>query len=97
MNRRAYAVRRDIERNRFGRALASLRVSQGWTQEEVGNRLGVARNVVARWETDRCDPSARNLARLARLFEVTMDDLWSGRVLPAEDTRLRVGPAPEQP
>jgi putative transcriptional regulator len=72
------AVRQDIERSRFGRALAHLRVSRGWTQQQVGDRLGVNRNDIVRWETDRCDPSVRHLKRLADLFGVTMDDLWRG-------------------
>lgn len=76
----AHAIRQNIKRNRFGLALASLRVARGWTQEELGARLGVNRNVVVRWETDRCDPSARNLRRLADLLGTSMDDLWAGRM-----------------
>ena len=70
---------RQIERSRFGLALLSLRLERGWTQEALGAAVGVNRNVVVRWETDRNDPSARHLKRLADVFRVSMDDLWTGR------------------
>jgi DNA-binding XRE family transcriptional regulator len=74
-------------RSRFGANIRTLRRANGWTQQEVADRLDVVRESVRRWELDQGDPSAAHVHRLARLFGVSMDDLWSGTV--AAGTRTR--------
>lgn len=59
-----------IDRNIF-----SLRTRNGLTQEELGERVGVSRQTVAKWESGDATPDLVNADGLARLFGVRLDDL----------------------
>jgi len=48
--------------------LRELRTGRGWTQEELGKRLGVSRQAVIALETDKHDPSLDLAYRIAALF-----------------------------
>lgn len=48
--------------------LRELRTGRGWTQEELGRRLGVSRQAVIALETDKHDPSLDLAYRIAALF-----------------------------
>jgi putative transcriptional regulator len=48
--------------------LRELRTGRGWTQEELGRRLGVSRQAVNALETDKHDPSLDLAYRVAALF-----------------------------
>jgi putative transcriptional regulator len=48
--------------------LKELRTGRGWTQEELGQRLGVSRQAVIAIESDKHDPSLDLAYRIAALF-----------------------------
>lgn len=48
--------------------LRVLRAERGWTQEELGRRLGVSRQAVNALETEKHDPSLDLAYRIAALF-----------------------------
>lgn len=48
--------------------LKELRTGRGWTQEELGQRLGVSRQAVIAIESDKHDPSLDLAYRIAVLF-----------------------------
>lgn len=48
--------------------LRELRAARGWTQEELGRKLGVSRQAVIALEGDRHDPSLDLAYRIAVLF-----------------------------
>ena len=45
------------------------------TQEFVAETLGVSRQAVSKWETGTSDPSTANLLELAKLYEVSAEEL----------------------
>ena len=45
--------------------LRELRVAQGWTQEELGRRVGVSRYAIIAIEADKHDPSLDLAYRIA--------------------------------
>ena len=55
--------------------IRSLREHEGFTQEVLASRLGVARQTVAKWESGEATPDLENVRALARLFGVSIDDL----------------------
>ena len=55
--------------------IASERVKMGLSQERLGNRLGVSRDVVKSWETGTSVPRADVIIKLADLFGCTVDYL----------------------
>ncbi len=56
--------------------LRVLRAERGWSQAELGVRIGVSRQAVNAIETGKHDPSLGLAFRLARLFGTTIEDLF---------------------
>lgn len=54
----------------LGKRLARLREEEGISQERLGELLGVTRQTVSSWETDKLLPKPENLRALCRCFRV---------------------------
>jgi len=48
--------------------LKALRADRGWTQADLGERLGVSRQAIIALESDKHDPSLDLAYRIAALF-----------------------------
>ncbi|MBO5129582.1 MAG: helix-turn-helix transcriptional regulator [Oscillospiraceae bacterium] len=59
----------------LGDALKDHRLRCQMTQEFVAERLGVSRQAVSKWENGTSDPSTSNLLALAKLYDVSPEDL----------------------
>ena len=57
----------------LGNRLAHLREKKGISQERLGELLGVTRQTVSSWETDKLLPKPENLQALCRYFRVEYD------------------------
>ena len=72
----------------FGQKLKRLRQGQNLTQQQLADRLGVAKSIVSYYESgDRC-PSYDVLIKIARTFHVTTDyllDVDRRRILDVSD------------
>jgi putative transcriptional regulator len=56
--------------------LRNLRTARGWTQEELGRKLGVSRQAVIALEGDRHDPSLDLAYRIAALFGEAVETIF---------------------
>jgi len=56
--------------------LRELRAQRNWSQVELGVRVGVSRQAIIAIETGRFDPSLPLAFKLARLFELTIEDIF---------------------
>ena len=61
----------------IGEKLKALRTERGLTQEQLAARLYVSRTAVSKWETGGGSPNLDSLQAVARLFDVSVDDLLS--------------------
>ncbi len=57
-------------------SLRTLRAQRGWTQEQLGQALGVSRQAVNALETERHDPSLDLAYRIAALFRRPLEDIF---------------------
>ncbi len=57
--------------------LRVLRAERDWSQAELGGRLGVSRQAVNAIETGKHDPSLPLAFRIARLFELPIEQIFS--------------------
>ena len=73
------------EQQTLGRRIQEARKAAGLTQESLGERLGVSRQAVSKWEADTSVPELENLIAMSRIFGVTIGAL------------LGVEPAAEEP
>ena len=55
--------------------IARLRKKNGWSQEELAEKMNVSRQAVSKWESGQSDPSTTNLLALAKLFGVRPEEL----------------------
>ena len=59
----------------LGATLAKKRKEAGLSQEEVAEQIGVSRQAVSRWENGEASPDTDNLVALAKLYNVSLDEL----------------------
>lgn len=58
-------------------SLRQLREAEGWTQGALADELGVSRQTVNALETGRYDPSLPLAFRIARLFDRTIEAIFT--------------------
>jgi putative transcriptional regulator len=56
--------------------LEEMRTQKGWTQQELADRVEVSRQTIISLERGRYNPSILLAFRLARQFEVTIENLF---------------------
>ena len=59
----------------FAEHLMTLRRQRGWSQEELGDQIGVTRQTVSKWEMGQSTPELEKLVELSRLFGMSIDQL----------------------
>ena len=55
-----------------------LRKTNGMSQEELANKIGVSRQAVSKWESEQSTPDLEKIIMMSELFEVTTDYLLKG-------------------
>lgn len=73
----------------IGKRIGDLRRTRGYSQEYIGEMLGISRQAVSKWEKDQTAPDTANLIALAELFGVSVEYLAAGKTAdepPAPDT-----------
>ncbi|MBQ6901153.1 MAG: helix-turn-helix transcriptional regulator [Firmicutes bacterium] len=60
---------------RFSEKLLQLRKRNGFSQEELADRLGVSRQAISRWEMGTAVPDSMNLLQISKVFGVSTDYL----------------------
>ena len=74
--------------------LRFLRKSHHYSQEEVAEKIQVSRQAVAKWENGDSLPDIQNCMKLAKLYNVSLDDLvnhkdpFEGALLPPKGKHL---------
>ena len=63
------------------------RKKNGWSQEELANKLGVSRQSVSKWESAQAVPDLKKILQLSEVFGVSTDYLLKDEVeeLPAQE------------
>ena len=59
----------------LGQRIQELRKGQNLSQEGLGEKLGVSRQAISRWEMDGAVPEVDKLIAMGRLFGVSLNDL----------------------
>ncbi len=70
----------------LGKKINQLRKDKGLTQDYISERLGVSPQAVSKWENDISYPDITLLPELAKILEVTVDELLSHK--PKNEIRL---------
>ena len=74
-----------------GKLIAELRKKQGFTQQQLADRLNLSNKTISKWESGSGSPDISNLPLLAKALEVSVDELLNGKLnQPRSDTNLAV-------
>ena len=81
----------------LGEKIAQLRRKNGWSQEELADKMEISRQAVSKWESGQTMPDLERILRLSSLFGVTIDYLLKDGAEPEiprpeaeEDTHIRL-------
>ena len=66
--------------------IINLRKKNGWSQEELAEKMQVSRQAVSKWEGAQAVPDIEKILMLSRLFEVTTDYLLKDEIEDEEFT-----------
>ena len=70
----------------LGKNIAKFRKEKGWTQGELGEKLGVSNQAVSKWESEMNMPDVLLLPALADLFGCYIDELFQRNVIPEKES-----------
>lgn len=62
--------------------LYEYRKANGFSQEELAEKIGVSRQAISKWERSESSPDTDNLIALAKLYGITIDELLNGTDAP---------------
>lgn len=64
-----------MNNNYLGKTIKELRLEEGISQRELGNRLNVCNQTVSFWESGQREPDLDTLLKISRYFQVSTDFL----------------------
>lgn len=70
-----------MDQIKIGRFIQERRKAIGLTQCELAEQLYVTDRAVSKWENGICLPDTSNITELCKLLDITINDLYSGRIV----------------
>ncbi|MNS38119.1 LexA repressor [compost metagenome] len=61
----------------YGKKLRELRKIEGWTQEDVANKLGITKQTYSHYENEKRKPGLDMIKELASVYQVEIDEIFS--------------------
>ena len=59
----------------IGKKIMNLRRKSGLSQEELAEKVGVARQTISKWELGETSPDLKQSKKLSKIFNVSLDEL----------------------
>ena len=70
--------------------IAIVRKARRYSQEELGDKIGVSRQSVSEWEKGKFEPTLENIRAIAQVLDVSFDTLLNEKVDLSDDQVLNV-------
>ena len=64
----------------IGKKIMDLRKKNGLSQEELAEKVGVARQTISKWELGETSPDLKQSKELSNIFNVSLDELVSNDI-----------------
>lgn len=81
---------KNMKKKTLGMMIASLRKENGMTQLDLADKMGVTDKAVSKWERDISYPDVNTIAKLAEVFEISVDELMQIKNESQHDTKKDV-------
>ena len=59
----------------IGKKIIDLRKKNGFSQEELAEKVGVARQTISKWELGETSPDLKQAKELSKIFNISLDEL----------------------
>ena len=70
---------------KIGNFLKQLRKENGFTQEQLGEKIGVTNKTISRWETGTYLPPVECLAMLSDIYKISINELVAAQRLQKDE------------
>ena len=64
----------------IGEKIMGLRKKQGLSQEELAEKVGVARQTISKWELGETSPDLKQAKELSKIFKMSLDELTNNDI-----------------
>lgn len=68
------------ERSEYAKSLKALRKGRGWTLKHMEELTGIPNQTLSRYECGKNEPTIFQAYKLAKLFDVTIDEMIRGEI-----------------
>lgn len=74
-----------MDQIKIGEFISLKRKEKKLTQQQLANKLNISDRAISKWETGICLPDANNIQSLCNILGISINDLFSGEVVDAEE------------
>ena len=79
-----------MDLKKIGKFIAKKRVEKGFTQESLAEELDLSNRSISKWERGICLPEAAKMPTLCKLFDITINDLFSGEIVDMKNNEKKL-------
>lgn len=72
----------------LGNNIKSYRIANGMLQEQLAKAIGVSKQTISSWETDRTEPNIGAIETMSRIFGCSKLDLIGKDYITAHDIKI---------
>ena len=74
-----------LDYEKIGNFLRELREKHGLSQQMLGHKVYVSRQAVSQWELGKCFPDLETSVALAKLYGISIADIYAGEIITNKD------------
>lgn len=79
-----------MDQIKIGKFISNKRKEKNITQSELAELLGITDRAISKWENGICMPDASNILELCNIFNITINDLFSGEVVDMKENEKKL-------
>ena len=79
-----------MDLRKIGKFIAKMRQEKGFTQESLAEELDISNRSISKWERGICLPETAKMPELCKLFNITINDLFSGEIVDMKNNEKKL-------
>ena len=79
-----------MDLKKIGKFIAENRKKAGFSQESLAEELDISNRSISKWERGICLPETTKMPELCKLFNITINDLFSGEIVDMKNNDKKV-------
>ena len=72
----------------MGNKILELRKQNHMSQEQLAEKIGVARQTISKWELGETSPDIEQSKKLAQIFQVSLDELVQNDIVSKNNNKI---------